>query len=74
MDSPRSRGVVQPCHAAVRDLLERAVKLLGSRAEDESEEGLADQIKELITDPYNADVKAVIIHGSKIYKSDFLYY
>ena len=55
MDTARSRGVVQPCHAAVRNLFERAVNLLGSRADNVSEEGLIELIKDLISDPTHAD-------------------
>ena len=55
MDTARSRAVVQPCHAAVRNLFERAVNLLGSRADNVSEEGLIELIKDLISDPTHAD-------------------
>ena len=74
MDTARSRGVVQPCHAAVRNLLERAVNLLGSRADDMSEECVSELIKDLISDPTHADyAKQVIIHESKVkYTSIFL--
>lgn len=43
MDSPGRHGVVQPCPAVVHDIFERAVNMLGSGADEESGECLADQ-------------------------------